>query len=323
MIRNQWYAVLSSGEVGRKKPAGVTRFGEKIVLWRDENGTVSCIADQCCHRGAALSCGRTEKGDVVCPFHGFAYSSDGRVVRIPANGKYAPVPDRFRVVSYPAREAWGFIWLWYGDRKDTLPEIPFFEDLKKGFAYGEFSENWNVHYSRAIENQLEVVHLPFVHASTIGRGNKTLVNGPAVKWDGTLMTFYVKNSRDDGQRPEKPEEIRDLDKLYFLQLRMPNLWQNVISDKMRIMAAFAPVDDENTMIYMRYYHSFLKAPVLRELMNAAGNALDRVILHQDRRVVLTQIPKKSGLNIGENLVQGDLPIMEYRKMRQKMQAETV
>ena len=104
-------------------------------------------------------------------------------------------------------------------------------------------------------------------------------------------------------------------------MKMPNLWQNRISPKLRIVAAFAPVDNENTMIYLRFYHSFMKAPILCRIMNGLGNATNRVVLHQDRRVVLTQLPKKSELVCGENLVQGDLPIIEYRKMRQKLKDE--
>ncbi len=38
MIPNQWYAILESGEVKPGKPVGVTRMGEKLVLWRDEKG---------------------------------------------------------------------------------------------------------------------------------------------------------------------------------------------------------------------------------------------------------------------------------------------
>ena len=91
-----------------------------------------------------------------------------------------------------------------------------------------------------------------VHGTTIGRGNKALVNGPVAKWNGTLMTFYVKNCKDKGQAPEKPDDISDYEKLFHLQLQMP---------------------------------------------------------------------KKSELNMGENLVQGDLPIIEFRKMRQKMKNE--
>jgi len=35
--------------------------------------------------------------------------------------------------------------------------------------------------------------------------------------------------------------------------------------------------------------------------------------------VRTQVPKASGLGIGENLFQGDKPIMEYRKRRRELQ----
>jgi phenylpropionate dioxygenase-like ring-hydroxylating dioxygenase large terminal subunit len=318
MIRNQWYAILSSKDVKKNRLTGVTRMGQKMALWRNKKGEPCCIADKCCHRGASLSCGALHGDKAACPFHGFEYDASGNVTFIPANGKSSAVPGNFKVTGYTVREAYGFIWLWYGDPVNQLPEIPFFEELKNGFSYGEFSENWNVHYSRAIENQLDVVHLPFVHKTTIGRGNKALVNGPVVRWNGTLMTFYVKNRKDSGQKPEKPAEIADYEKLFSLQMQMPNLWQNRISPKLRIMAAFAPVDEENTRIYLRFYHSFLRTPLLGALMNALGNTANRTVLHQDRRVVLTQLPKKSELNCGENLVQGDLPVIEYRRMRQTL-----
>ena len=45
---------------------------------------------------------------------------------------------------------------------------------------------------------------------------------------------------------------------------------------------------------------------------------NRIVLHQDRRVVQTQVPKASGLSIGEDLVQGDGPIAAYRMRRQDL-----
>ena len=52
-----------------------------------------------------------------------------------------------------------------------------------------------------------------------------------------------------------------------------------------------------------------------------GNVADRIILHQDRRVVLTQLPKKSELQMGENLVQGDAPIIAFRLKRDALKKE--
>lgn len=254
-----------------------------------------------------------------CPFHGFLYDGTGQVTCIPANGKNAPVAPRFKVHSYLVKEAYGLIWLWYSDRQDNATKIPFFTDLKEGYRYSTFKEVWDVHYTRAAENQLDVVHLPFVHKTTIGRGNNTLVNGPVVKWENNLMTFYVNNQVDDGKSaPLKPEEIKNYEQLFSLQFQMPNTWQNRISDQVRIFAAFVPIDEEHTMVYIRFYQKFLNVPVIRDVVGKLSDMMNKVILHQDRRVVLTQLPKKSELKMGENLIPGDLPIIEFRKKREEL-----
>ncbi len=323
MIWNQWYGILDAREVRKGRHVGVTRMGEKLVLWRTADGRVHCVADRCCHRGASLAQGTCDGETVACPFHGFRYDGTGKVVQIPANGRNTPVPDRFRVSSWTVEDKYGLIWLWHGDRNGgELPEIPFFEDLREGFTYGGFSETWNVHYTRAIENQLDVVHLPFVHTNSIGRGNRTLVNGPVVTWEDNLMTFYVNNVGDDGAtRPKKADEIANYRDLFHLRLQMPNLWQNCVADKVRIVAVFAPIDDSHTRIYLRFYQAFMRTPVLRHVVNALGTPVNRYVLHQDRRVVLRQLPVKSELKMGENLIQGDAPIIEYRKRRAQLKGE--
>ena len=322
MIQNQWYGILETREIKGSKPVGVTRLGEKLVLWRNTDGTLNCISDQCCHRGAALHAGEIIHDTVRCPFHGFAYDASGKVVLIPANGSSVPVADRYRVRAFKVREQYGFVWLWNGDYSGEQPEVPFFPYLRQGFTYGGFSETWPVHYTRAIENQLDVVHLPFVHGNSIGRGNKTVVNGPVVTWEDNLMTFYVNNVLDDGTtKPLKPEEIPDFEDLFSLQFQMPNMWQNRISKDIRIVAVFAPIDESNTRIYLRFYQRFMKAPILRQMVNGLSNISNKYILHQDRRVVLTQIPKKTELKMGENLIQGDAPIIEYRKRRALLKGE--
>ncbi|MDD4993107.1 MAG: Rieske 2Fe-2S domain-containing protein [Paludibacter sp.] len=68
MIYNQWYVILDSKEVGRKKPVKVTRLNETMVVWRDQSGKVNCIADRCCHRGASLSCGKIVDGKLNAHF---------------------------------------------------------------------------------------------------------------------------------------------------------------------------------------------------------------------------------------------------------------
>jgi phenylpropionate dioxygenase-like ring-hydroxylating dioxygenase large terminal subunit len=318
MIYNQWYLILESKELKNRKPLRVKRLNEQLSLWRDENGNLCCIADKCCHRGASLSCGKIINGKLECPFHGYIYDKSGKVQIIPANGKNTPAPESMKVKSYKTFEDYGFIWLWWGD-DEKLQHEPFFFSELKGFSYSSFKDHWNVHYSRAIENQLDVVHVPFVHKTTIGRGNKTLVNGPVVIRDNELITFYVNNIKDDGKTiPLKPDEIIDYHDLFHLQFHYPNIWQNYISDKIRAFAAFVPVDEENTVIYIRYYQNLTRIPLLKEFMNFIGKISSIIILRQDKRVVVTQLPKKSGLKIDERLIMGDNPIIEYRKHRNEL-----
>lgn len=62
----------------------------------------------------------------------------------------------------------------------------------------------------------------------------------------------------------------------------------------------------------------MKVPGLKQLVNQLSNISNRYILHQDRRVVVTQIPIRSELRMHENLIQGDAPIIEYRKRRAQL-----
>jgi hypothetical protein len=81
--------------------------------------------------------------------------------------------------------------------------------------------------------------------------------------------------------------------------------------------AFAPIDDENTLMYIRYYHT-LRIPLLRQLYGWLGSLGNFVIERQDRRVVVTQRPHRPDLGIGEILIPGDNPIVLYRKIRREL-----
>jgi len=319
MIPNQWYVILESSEVKTGKPVGVTRMGEKLVLWRDSQGQVTCMADLCPHRGVALSIGKLMGDCVECPFHGFQYDTSGCCTLIPANGKNATPPKAFQVKRvYPTREAHGFIYLWWGDPLAEYPPLPWFDSIDDSFSYSTLRDPWPTHYSRAIENQLDVVHLPFVHHNTIGRGHRTLVNGPLSRVRGDLLELWVYNVLDEGQAPIRASELPEPQRRPFLQFRFPNIWHNWISDDLRIVAAFVPVDDENTLMYIRYYQRVVKLPVLRELFNWVGAQANLIVERQDRRVVITQRPKRSGLRIGEKMIPGDGPIVDYRRRREEL-----
>lgn len=320
MIPNQWYVLMESKQV-KGKPVGVTRMGEKLVFWRDETGGAFCLRDRCPHRGVELSKGKVVNGHIQCPFHGFEYDASGQAVVIPANGRGGPVPKALQAGRYPTFEAHGWIWVWWGDDPpEQLAPPRFFDDIDESFAYKTAYDPWRAHYSRVIENQLDVVHLPFIHHNTIGRGGRTVVDGPAMEWvDEDKFYVYVYNRADDGTPPRRASDLPIPHPSGFrLEFIFPNLWENRISEDVRLVGAFAPVDDEHTLLYLRFYQRFMKAPVLRDLVGWSATAFNLVVAHQDRWVVETHQPQRSGLQIGEKMIPGDRPIIEYRRRREAL-----
>lgn len=323
MIPNQWYAILDSREVKKDKPLGVRRLGENLVFWRTPEGQIACLRDQCLHRGAALSAGKLIDHHIQCPFHGLEFDADGRCTYIPAYGRNNPVPKVFLTSSYPARDAFGFIWIWWGDFQANLPEIRFFDSITEEFMHDTFTDEWPTHYSRVIENQLDAIHLPFVHANTIGRGDKRLVDGPYSHWceaedDPQRLDIWVRNRVDDGSRPLKPSEMAQPERHPSLQFRLPNVWHNWISGDMRITIAFAPVDEGHTRLYIRTYQKSVKVPVLREIFHLSSRLGSFIIERQDRRVVIAQRPLRSSHRMGEILLSGDGPVIQYRRKRDEL-----
>lgn len=169
----------------KSKPIGVTRFNKKLALWRDAEGSLKCIVDKCIHRGASLCKGHIVNGNIECPFHGFQYDGRGKCTVIPANGKNSPISAQFVAEHYAVKEKHGFIWVFYGDYKLANVEIPFFNDIDDTYTYDTITDHWSVDYSRVIENQLDVVHVPFIHKTTIDKDN--------------TITIKVFNSLDLGE----------------------------------------------------------------------------------------------------------------------------
>ena len=217
MIPNQWYVILESCEIRKNQVKGFTRFGEKLLAWRDSDGKLAVFRDKCPHRGIQFSLGKIRDNHLQCPFHGFEFDTTGSCVLIPANGKSSQPPAYIRANAYPLREANGFVYVWYTPDPsagpaipaENLPEVPWFDNLDDSLVSSGFTDLWKAHYSRAIENQLDVVHVPFIHKTTIGRGIGPIVNGPYIKETANSISFWPFNEQDKGQKEDQYRHVAD------------------------------------------------------------------------------------------------------------------
>ena len=134
--------------------------------------------------------------------------------------------------------------------------------------------------------------------------------------ENTLQTS-ANNAVDTGQSPLRDQdcEINATNPIF----KFPKLWLNHVSDKIMILAFFVPVDDENTIIALRFYNRITGIKPMDKLIALLGSVANRVVERQDKRIVETQIPRVSALRIGERLFMADKPVIAYRQRREELQ----
>ena len=297
---NGWYAIAESTELCAGKPLGARRFGENLVFWRDQSGRPVIQSDLCPHRSVKLSLGNINKlGHIECPFHGMQFDAQGKCAHVPETGRAA---SALNLKTFRALDQYGFIWIWYGDGDPTSEVVPWFDVLDHSFVSSTIVEEVDCHITRAIENQLDFVHLAFVHRTTIGRGFDP-TRKANVHADETSVKFSVQQN----------EKFAD-SSIYF---KMPNIWMNTITKRFRIMLAFTPVDENRTRIYLRTYQSFLTWPVIGMGLTRLMNWSNRIVFRQDSRIVNSH-PQGASTDTGgaELLFAGDGPIRQFRRLWQ-------
>ncbi len=177
-LRNQWYCAAFGHEL-RDAPLGRVLLNEPVVLFRAADGTPVAFEDRCCHRRAPLSCGKIEDGHLRCGYHGLLYDRSGAVVWAPGQDR---LPPGARVRTYPVVEKHGWVWIWMGDaaRADarTAPAYDKY-DHPQWAAYDEHIPV-KANYFLVVDNLLDLSHLPFLHANTIGSPEDT---NPDLVWE--------------------------------------------------------------------------------------------------------------------------------------------
>lgn len=177
MIENTlWHPVAQSHEVLQDTPLSVKLLEQAVVLWRNAEGVAQAFVDRCPHRGARLSMGRIENGNLECPYHGWQFASGGQCVKIPAVPDFVPPPSQC-VKSFAVQEACGLVWVRLQEGESASEQLPAFaaeadEHLRK-VNCGPYDVAASA--PRIIENFLDMSHFGFVHEGWLGSRETTAI----------------------------------------------------------------------------------------------------------------------------------------------------
>lgn len=165
-IFNEWYVAAFTQDVGRELMAR-TLLGKRVVMFRTEAGKAVAMEDRCVHRSFPLSRSWLQGDTIVCAYHGFRYDEQGNLIETPSQ-KVCPrgVGNR----AYPLVQKGPLLWIWMGDPaladESSIPHQAWSENPDWECSSGYFHHPGN--YISMHENLLDLTHLQFLHANTIG-----------------------------------------------------------------------------------------------------------------------------------------------------------
>jgi vanillate O-demethylase monooxygenase subunit len=188
---NQWYIAGFGQEVGQAL-LGRTFLNKRVVMFRDEAGTVRALAGVCPHRMMPMDAGKLKGDTLECAYHGLTFDTEGKCVAAPTS---STLPN-CALASYPIREVGPLLWIWMGD-----PALAERTPLPEQESIGIGAEGWHTElvdyyqlkarYLLLVDNLFDLSHIGFVHASILGEGGIALVEPKIEERDGRLLVTRV------------------------------------------------------------------------------------------------------------------------------------
>jgi phenylpropionate dioxygenase-like ring-hydroxylating dioxygenase large terminal subunit len=184
LFRRFWLPALLPSELPRadSDPVRLRLLGEDLIAFRDSNGSIGVLQNNCPHRGASLFFGRNEEAGLRCVYHGWKFDVDGNCVDMPNEPAESDFKHKVMATAYPAKEWGGLIWVYMGpkERQPGLPEYPWcLVPNASQTPIAKWMQDSN--YTQGLEGNLDTSHINFLHRSFDRPINTRLSNTAPMK----------------------------------------------------------------------------------------------------------------------------------------------
>jgi 3-ketosteroid 9alpha-monooxygenase subunit A len=162
-----WHCLGLIRDYGDGQPHAVNAFGQKLVVFRGEDGKINVLDSYCRHMGGDLSQGTVKGDELACPFHDWRWGGDGRCKKVPYSRR---VPRLARTATWVTMQQDGMLFVWNDPEGKPPPE-----DVTIPRIEGATSDEWTDWYwyttvvhtncREIIDNVVDMAHFFYIHGS--------------------------------------------------------------------------------------------------------------------------------------------------------------
>jgi phenylpropionate dioxygenase-like ring-hydroxylating dioxygenase large terminal subunit len=275
-LRRYWMPALLSSELPGPDsvPVRVRLLGENLIAFRDSNGEVGLIQENCPHRGASLFFGLNEECGLRCVYHGWKFDTAGTCVDMPNEPAESDFKHKVTAVAYPCHERAGIVWTYMGP-PEKQPPLPNLEWTRAPAGHAWVSKTLEeCNYLQAMEGGLDTSHSSFLHRNLDQKGlsnPRARATAPRLEVLNTPYGYMYASIR------HLPQEHRNFVRVYhfvmpFYQLRAGGLVDSVGEIDGHI---WVPIDDVTCWTYN--FHCTKSQPMSYEEWQALEHGYGRAV----------------------------------------------
>ncbi|MCW5747068.1 MAG: aromatic ring-hydroxylating dioxygenase subunit alpha [Alphaproteobacteria bacterium] len=181
-----------------------------IIVVRQADGSLRAMVNACRHRGATLLEGSGKGGmrRIVCPYHGWTYDTDGKLVQQPATGHgFDDVGMSCDLHRRAVAEKHGLIFVHPSSAEpfDVDAQLYGAQDELADYGLADYVHvetrvnQWNMNWKMVLDTFTEAYHIRWLHKNTIA---------PHFLCD-LIFDAYGPNPRTIGLRKSVIDQLRD------------------------------------------------------------------------------------------------------------------
>ena len=290
-LRESWYVACTAAELKRRRIVSARIYGIGIAVFRRSDGQIAALLDQCLHRGTILSAGQLVADCLVCPYHGWRYDSEGRVVHIPSqDGIELPdQPHAHRLRSFAIREAYGLVWVYVGDgdpESTGIFEMPFWRrrDWVNYYMVSRFSGS----VGALAQNFMDVPHTVYVHDTIFRKKADRIMRSTVETGPASVEVTYHDANDAIGMLPlltnPHKQPLVHTDRFFAPNItRCDYHWGD--RSGFVITSQITPEDARSCRVYTLISYRFPWPAWIGRVLSPVIHAYTRIVLGQDIRIM--------------------------------------